>query len=103
MPAFHWHGDTFSIPPRAVRLAGSAACANQAFQAGDRLLGLQFHWDYSPASVQTMIRHCGAELVAAPEIQELPQMLADPEQFGQTRDLLYQLLDAMAAHGPARV
>ncbi|MGA2617164.1 MAG: type 1 glutamine amidotransferase [Thermoguttaceae bacterium] len=100
LPAFHWHGDTFSIPPRAVRLAGSATCANQAFQAGDRLLGLQFHWDYSPASVQTMIRHCGGELVDAPGIQQPPQMLADPEPFRQVKELLYQLLDAMAAQGP---
>ncbi|MFN2165238.1 MAG: type 1 glutamine amidotransferase, partial [Anaerolineae bacterium] len=29
--ALHWHGDTFSIPPGAVRLAGSRACENQAF------------------------------------------------------------------------
>ena len=27
----HWHGDTFSLPPGAVRMAESAACAQQAF------------------------------------------------------------------------
>jgi hypothetical protein len=29
--AFHWHGETFSIPPGATRILGSAHCANQAF------------------------------------------------------------------------
>ena len=28
---FHWHGDTFEIPPGAVWLAQSQACRNQAF------------------------------------------------------------------------
>ncbi|MBI1390767.1 MAG: type 1 glutamine amidotransferase [bacterium] len=42
-PVFQWHGDAFAIPDAAVRLAGSAICANQAFSYGDRALGLQFH------------------------------------------------------------
>src|SRR5262249_25254955 len=50
--AFHWHGDTFSIPPGSVRLASSAGCDNQAFQYGPRCYGLQFHWDYSRQSVE---------------------------------------------------
>jgi GMP synthase-like glutamine amidotransferase len=32
--AFHWHGDTFKIPPGAVRIAESEGCANQAFEYG---------------------------------------------------------------------
>lgn len=39
----HWHGDTFDVPPGAVRLASSERCLNQAFRAGDRTWGLQFH------------------------------------------------------------
>jgi GMP synthase-like glutamine amidotransferase len=37
-----WHYDTFSIPTGATRLAGSAACANQAFAIGPHL-AMQFH------------------------------------------------------------
>lgn len=40
---FHWHGDTFDLPQGAVRLAGSAKYANQAFSIGNFALGLQCH------------------------------------------------------------
>jgi GMP synthase-like glutamine amidotransferase len=43
LPCVHWHGDTFSLPERAVRLAGNDAYENQAFRVGDRAYGLQFH------------------------------------------------------------
>jgi len=39
----HWHEDTFEIPAGAVRLAESALCRNQAFRAGRRAYGFQFH------------------------------------------------------------
>jgi hypothetical protein len=31
---FHWHGETFSIPPGATRLLESDHCANQAYALG---------------------------------------------------------------------
>jgi len=43
LPVVHWHGDTFEVPSGAVRLAGSERYANQAFRAGTRAYGLQFH------------------------------------------------------------
>ena len=43
LPVVHWHEDTFEVPPGAVRLAGSERYANQAFRAGTRAYGLQFH------------------------------------------------------------
>jgi GMP synthase-like glutamine amidotransferase len=40
---FHWHGDTFDIPPGGKRLAYSEMY-NQAFQCGSAV-GVQFHFE----------------------------------------------------------
>lgn len=42
-PVLHWHGDTFTLPEGAERLASSALYENQAFRRGRNLLALQFH------------------------------------------------------------
>jgi GMP synthase-like glutamine amidotransferase len=91
--AFHWHGDTFSIPPGAERLAENEACANQAFQFAGRVVGLQFHLDYSVESIEKMLRHCGHELIEAPYIQAAEAIRASHQQVEATRNLLYRLLD----------
>ena len=41
--SLQWHGDTFDLPAGAVRLARSPTVPNQAFRAGERAYGVQFH------------------------------------------------------------
>jgi GMP synthase (glutamine-hydrolysing) len=43
LQVFHWHGDTFNLPPGALHLAGSKLYANQAFAIENFALALQFH------------------------------------------------------------
>jgi GMP synthase-like glutamine amidotransferase len=66
---FHWHGETFDIPPGAAHLARSQGCENQAFALGDRTVGLQFHLEATAQSAEALIEHCRHELVDAPYIQ----------------------------------
>lgn len=40
---FHWHGETFTIPEGAERLASSALFHNQAFRYGKKAYAFQFH------------------------------------------------------------
>lgn len=48
----HWHG--FGLPAGATRLASSALYPNQAFSIGDRVFGLQFHAEVTPAGFRRM-------------------------------------------------
>lgn len=97
LQVFHWHGDTFDLPPGAIHLARSGTCANQAFVHEGRVLGLQFHLESTPASVRAIVDHCADELVAAPYIQTAERMLAAaPEDYGQINGALFGILDRLA-------
>ena len=50
-PIFQWHDDTFSLPPGAVRLAGSMVAENQAFRLGRAVYAFQFHFEADRAVV----------------------------------------------------
>lgn len=49
--AFHWHGETFSIPPGAMRILKSDYCENQAFVIGPHL-GMQCHVEMTEAMIR---------------------------------------------------
>ena len=53
--AFEWHGDIFSLPPRAVSLASSELYPHQAFRLGRRVYALLFHLEVTAAMVKTML------------------------------------------------
>lgn len=68
--AFHWHGDCFSIPPRAIHVARSDACEEQAFVYENHVVGLQFHLESNEESIAAMIQHCGDDLCCGRYIQD---------------------------------
>lgn len=97
LTAFHWHGDTFEIPHGAIRLASSEACENQGFIYNERVVGLQFHLETTPESMDALIENCAHELVDAPFIQTAGQMHAERQNLGSAHAAMAQLLDQLAA------
>ncbi|MGX5817552.1 type 1 glutamine amidotransferase [Chitinophaga lutea] len=92
---FHWHGDTFDLPEGAVHLAESAVCKNQAYRVGEKVIGLQFHFEVTRAAMETMIEHCGHELQAAPYIQTANEMRMRAHLAAGTNKHMFRLLDRL--------
>lgn len=95
--AFHWHGDTFLRPPGSVLTAESAACSNQAFAYGEKVVGLQFHIETTFEAMEALIKNCADEIEPAPYVQDEETMreMARANLAG-LRPLLDGLLDSMA-------
>jgi len=61
-PAFHWHGDAFTLPGGAVPLAATALTPLQAFRMGLRAWGIQFHLETDGVVLEAMLSGGAAEL-----------------------------------------
>lgn len=97
LTVMHWHGDTFTLPPGARRVAESDGCAQQAFVHGDRVVGLQFHLEQGPVAVAELATACAAELVPARYVQTREQLVANQPDLSAAEAALFGLLDALAA------
>lgn len=79
-PAFHWHGETFSIPAGAARILETPHCAQQGFVLGKHL-ALQCHVEMT---AEMIARWCqvGADEIAAtdsPGVQSPDAIMAGIE------------------------
>lgn len=100
LQVYHWHGDTFDLPPDSVHLALSEGCPNQAFLYQGRVLGLQFHIESTPESVAAIVANCADEIVPARYIQTAESMLAATEEdYARINQALFGILDRLPARG----
>jgi GMP synthase (glutamine-hydrolysing) len=92
----HWHGDNLDLPPGATRLASTKACPNQAFAIGSRVLGLQFHIETEPRSLERWLIGHACELA---QVKISPPLLREQAaRTGQaTADAGRRVLDAWLA------
>jgi GMP synthase-like glutamine amidotransferase len=74
-PAFHWHGETFTLPQGATHLLSSAYCANQAYAIGKHL-ALQCHVEMTAGMIASWCEVGLDEVVASssPAVQSVEEM-----------------------------
>jgi GMP synthase (glutamine-hydrolysing) len=59
---FQWHRDTFALPNRATLLLEGDVVANQAFRAGARAWGFQFHLEVTQEELEKWFELAGPAL-----------------------------------------
>jgi len=91
--AFHWHGDTFSLPEGSKRLFSSEACKNQGFLYRDRVIGLQFHLEMSSRTIGNVIENCRDELIEGKYIQNEETMINRDTFLAESKLLIFRLMD----------
>lgn len=92
----HWHADTFTVPPGAVRVGMSAGCAAQGYVWGDGIIGLQFHPEMTEEMVEKLINFENHEATEEAEfIQTAPQIRSKLKSVWKGRKLLETLLENM--------
>jgi GMP synthase (glutamine-hydrolysing) len=64
---FHWHGDTFDLPKKAIRLAHSKDYQNQAIKVGSAV-GVQFHLEVDEDTIRLWLEKSKEELSSVPYI-----------------------------------
>ena len=90
--AFHWHGETFSIPSGATIILSSADCSHQGFVIGNTL-ALQCHVEMTADMVRDWAQINDAE-IAQPSatIQSAAQM---SERLPERIELLHKCADRL--------
>ena len=101
--AFHWHGETFSLPEEAVAILTSPYCKHQAFALGPHL-GMQCHVEMTAAMITSWCESGAAEIAAniSASVQEPRKMLAEMTYrltpLNTVADLLYtRWIEGLAA------
>lgn len=74
LTVFHFHGDTYELPPDAHNLARSKVYEQQAFRWGDLVYGFQFHVEFTDSII--------SRLATEPESRRyIEEAGADPQKL----------------------
>ena len=89
---FHWHGETFTVPPKATKIAASPYSANQAFALGKHL-GMQCHVEMTPGLIRAWCKDWEKERVG-----KLGPSVQTPEQMFERLEERVRSLNEIAVH-----
>lgn len=91
--AFHWHGETFSLPPGAEFLLSSEHCAHQGFTLGKHL-GLQCHVEMTESMIRDWCDAGADEMASGP----VGSAVQTPAQIQAEMNARLPQLHAVARH-----
>lgn len=94
--SFHWHGETFTIPPGAERVLSNANCENQAFALGKHL-AMQCHIEMISEMIEVWCRTGAAEISRSksPAVQSVAAIKTD---LDARLEALHRIADQVYAH-----
>ena len=94
VPALHWNEDVFSLPPGAVELLEAPGEGVEAFRAGARAWGFQFHPDADAANLNSWYAH--AEWIEEAGLSEAQARAADDAHMERQSASSRALFEAFA-------
>ncbi len=90
--AFHWHGESFTLPSGAAHLFENDNSRYQGFVAGN-CLALQFHIEMLPGMVETWAEQYADEIAtASATVQDLEELTRD---LGRRLQRLHEIADVI--------
>ncbi len=94
--AFHWHGETFSIPPGATRVMQNANCANQGYALGKHF-GMQCHVEMTEELIDLWLSSGADEMkasCASPAVQDVDEIQREVrERLGRLNEIANRIYD----------
>ncbi len=95
LPVLHWHGDTYTLPPGARRIAQNEWCMEQAFLWKENVLAFQFHLEAAATECDQFLNFSGSDLAKpGPRVQTANEIIEGTRAHsGATGALLYTILD----------
>lgn len=93
LKVFQWHGDTFDLPNKSIRIASSDGCLNQGFIYNDKIVGLQFHLEIKQDIIDSLLIEGKSELIEGNFIQSAELIRENPENYENYYSNLKKILD----------
>ncbi len=96
IPVFQWHGDTFDLPDGTTRIGSSDICLNQGFVYKEKVVALQFHFEVTQQSIQTISDHDLGEIAeGGNHVQSVEKIQEGAYHVATTNRMMYSLLDRL--------
>ncbi|MEP6466195.1 MAG: type 1 glutamine amidotransferase [Parafilimonas sp.] len=94
---FHWHGDTFTLPEKAVHLFKTKTCDQQGFIYNNHVAGLQFHVEIKEDLLKSMIENERSELIKNDHVQTEDEInTLTHEHIKYQQKYMYKFLDSFS-------